>query len=103
LALYWSNEESSPEELYEIAVHISDAKRTQSQVIQLGNVEVNFDSSLFQLIENVIKVMDREACLEYPVNLKWILDARDGFRQRPRFGILDKFENIIVISKQCEP
>ena len=95
-------EDSFPEELDEIAIHIPDAKCTQSQVVQLCSVEVNLDTCLLQLGENVVKVMDREAGLEYPMNLEWILDAGYRFRQWPRCGILDEFEYIVVTSKQRE-
>src|SRR5882724_1241471 len=96
------DEDSFAEELDEIAIHIPDAKCTQPQVAQLCSVEVNLDTCLLQLGENVVKVMDREAGLEYPMNLEWILDPRYGFRQLPRCGILDEFEYIVVRSKQRE-
>jgi hypothetical protein len=95
-------ERSFTEELDEIAIHIPNAKCTQSQVVQLGDVEVNHDSSLLQLSENIVTVMDRESCLEYPINLEWVLDAGNSFHQRPRFRILDEFENVVAILKQRE-
>ena len=97
-----SEARSFAEELDEVAVQVADAKGAQAQVIEFCNGEVDFDAAPLQVGKNFVKVVDGEAKLEYPVNLEGILDAGESLRERSGFGILDEFENVVVIAKQSE-